>query len=170
MRWMKPTKKKKRDFLHKQPKLKNRSTVKECWVGKKKKDFIIEVKNSQVRIGDLYKGKKKPKTSPPNMSNRKKKKWLTGSQQSETAFTEHSKLWLRTHRHTHEKKKENKNRVSRACFSFLRVLFFISLFLFKFPFTMASFFFALFQVLSPKRKKKKKMLRSFTEGDTPLQS
>ena len=90
------------------------------------------------------------------MSNRKKKKWLTGSQQSETAFTEHSKLWLRTHRHTHEKKKENKNRVSRACFSFLRVLFFISLFLFKFPFTMASFFFALFQVLSPKIKKKKR--------------
>lgn len=68
---MKPTKNKKKDFLHKQPRLKKRSTVKECRVGKKK-DFIIEVKNSQVRIGDLYKRKKKLKTSPPNVSSRKK--------------------------------------------------------------------------------------------------
>lgn len=42
----------------------------------------------------------------PTKRVKQKKKWLTGSQQSETAFIEHSKLWLRTHRHTHEKKKE----------------------------------------------------------------
>lgn len=122
---------------------------------KKKKNFIVEVKNSQVRIGDLYKGKKKPKTSPPNMSSRKKK---SGSQaannQKQLLQSIQNCGCARTD--TRTKKKENKKkRVSRACFSFLRVLFFISLFLFKFPFTMASFFFALFQVLSPKRKKKK---------------
>ena len=163
-------KKKKRDFLHKQPKLKKRSTVKECWVGKKKKDFIIEVKNSQVRIGDLYKGKKKPKTSPPNMSNRKKK---SGSQaannQKQLLQSIQNCGCARTDTRT-KKKKKTKIECQEHAFHFSESSFLFPFSFSNFPSQWLASSLHFSKYCLRKEKKKKKMLRSFTEGDTPLQS